>query len=94
MKSETLRKGLGWATSAFLIAGLGYSILTATFTPKPVFASSCDCGETFLDAEQECQNTYGLGNFKVEEFVCPVGDGAQYTCAVAPNTWWFWPCPL
>jgi hypothetical protein len=68
-----------------LISGLAYSVVGLTFAPKVAYASSCDCSEGFIDAEEYCFANYG--NEAVLDFQCPIGpSGGPYAtffmCAV------------
>jgi hypothetical protein len=66
MKTETLagvRKAL---IGCLLLAGLLYSAFTVAVSPKPAYASSCNCPEEELEATAYCAAHGG-----VVAFECP-----------------------
>jgi hypothetical protein len=66
MKSQAVRRMGKWIGSAVLLAGLAYSVLALT-SARPVYASSCNCGEERAEASDFCQSRGGIVHF-----VCPV----------------------
>ncbi len=72
MKRETLTAARNWLVGSVLSAGFVYSLFALTLTPKPVYASSCNCVEEHAEADDYCANHGGLKSFN-----CPVGGPPQ-----------------
>lgn len=92
MKTRLLTKGRSWVLSAAVLAGLVYSLLALTVTPKVAYATSCDCAEEHQDALEWCAEEGMPG---LETFQCPTSDDHYiFTCTNAGEQPWDFPCGL
>jgi hypothetical protein len=70
--------------AAVLLVGLAYSVLGLTVAPKVAYASSCDCNEAAIDADEYCQAQYGPTSFSYN-FQCPICSGGTCVALFACN---------
>jgi len=89
MKSKIINALLNWGPVTFLLAGLSYSVLALTLTPKSAYATSCNCSSEQQTAQLWCQRHYGNPNLFT--FNCPYTLNGNpnyiyFTCDQAPRS--------
>jgi hypothetical protein len=70
MKAQLIGRRWTWMVTAVFLGGFVYSVLA--LTPRPAYASSCNCTEEEDNAEQYCEQHFGSD--ALASFTCPIPD--------------------